>query len=281
MPKPFLKDFGAADQLLSMNSSVYNAGQALTGARKSMIRQKLSNIISKGGRSSLLSMASDDFIMEGGLGIQDSELFKPGNDDALKQAVMDSYMDVLSDTASQGANDKRPASRSGSGGFGGALKDEINVSGPIVNDAMQFSQFAVNVPSSQRENKTKEMVNIINSIDPSSKQVYASRGEFYNMYLTGFSMDDSKESKDKFKKEYGDSQVFSINTRDVPSSKGIAINTDNSYDLYEFYLKNSGLSTKARNYHLGKFGSMNKAANTKVSNKNSSTSTSGGSLDNL
>ena len=281
MPKPFLKDFGAADQLLSMNSSVYNAGQALTGARKSMLRQKLSNIISKGGRSSLLSMASDDFIMEGGLGIQDSELFKPGNDDALKQAVMDSYMDVLSDTASQGANDKRPASRSGSGGIGGALKDEINVSGPIVNDAMQFSQFAVNVPSSQRENKTKEMVNIINSIDPSSKQVYASRGEFYNMYLTGFSMDDSKESRDKFKKEYGDSQVFSINTRDVPSSKGIAINTDNSYDLYEFYLKNSGLSTKARNYHLGQFGNMNKAANPKASNKNSSTSTSGGSLDNI
>ena len=112
MPKPFLKDFGAADQLLQMNSSVYSSGKALTGARKNMMRQKLNNIISKGGRSSLLSMASDDFIMEGGLGIQDPELFKPGNDDALKQAVMDSYMEVLSNSATQGANDKRPASGS-------------------------------------------------------------------------------------------------------------------------------------------------------------------------
>ena len=179
MPKPFLKDFGAADQLLQMNSSVYSSGQALTGARKNMMRQKLNNIISKGGRSSLLSMASDDFIMEGGLGIQDPELLKPGNEDALKQVVMDSYMDALTNTSKQGANDKRPASGSKTGGFSGALKDEISTSEGVVNNALNFSTLTKNVPGNLRENKTKVLLNEINKIDTSSNINYLTRGEMY------------------------------------------------------------------------------------------------------
>ena len=281
MPKPFLKDFGAADQLLSMNSSVYSAGQALTGARKTMMRQKLNNIISKGGRSSLLSMASDDFIMEGGLGIQDPELFKPGNDDALKQAVMDSYMDLLSDSAAQGANDKRPASHRGSGGYSGALKDEVNVSGPVANNALEFSKFGGPVAANQRENKSREMVNIINSIDPTSKQAYASRGEFYDMWKTGFDLEDSKETRAKFSQQYGPSQIFSINPQDVPGSKPLTVNTDDPYELYEFYLKNSGLSTKARNHYLTNFDRQKKESNPKQTKTNNNPSTKGGSLDNI
>ena len=73
--KPFLKDFKAADDLLNLNETIYSAGHALTGARKNMIRQKVSNLISSGGRDTLLSLASDDFIIEGGLGISDPALF--------------------------------------------------------------------------------------------------------------------------------------------------------------------------------------------------------------
>lgn len=281
MPKPFLKDFAASDELLKMNSDVYNSGQALTGARKNMMRQKLSNIISKGGRSSLLSMASDDFIIEGGLGIQDPELFKPGNDDALKQSVMDSYMDVLSDSAAQGANDKRPASKRGSGGYSGALKDEVNVSGPVANNALEFSKFSTPVAANQRENKSREMVNIINSIDPASKQAYASRGEFYDMWTTGYDLDDNEETRAKFSQQYGPSQIFSINPKDVPGSKPLAINTDDPYELYEFYLKNTGLSTKARNHYLTNFDRQKKESNPKQTKTNNNPSTGGGSLDNI
>ena len=280
MPKPFLKDFGAADQLLKMNNSVYSSGTVLTGARKNMMRQQLSNIISKGGRSGLLSMASDDFIMEGGLGLTDPSLFEPGNEDALKAIVMDSYMDVLADTAAQGARDKRPTSRSGSGGFSGALKDELNLSGPVVNDAMEFSKFGINVPPENREGKTKEMINIINSIDPTSTKQYASRGDFYQMYTVGYDLEDNEETRAEFKNRYGDSQIFAINGRDIPNSSPIAINTDDPYDLYEFYLKNSGLSSKAVNYQLQQFERLNKQSN-KSTNTNSNSSSNGGSLDNL
>ena len=272
MPKPFLKDFGAADQLLQMNSSVYSSGKALTGARKNMMRQKLNNIISKGGRSSLLSMASDDFIMEGGLGIQDPELFKPGNDDALKQAVMDSYMEVLSNSATQGANDKRPASGSNSSKMGGALRDEVNTGGPIVNKAMDFAKaFAVDVPGDQRETKTREMVAIINSIDPSSKQVYNSRSQFFNALLNAKNSDweDTKEGRARFNQKYGSAQIFAIDPNDGQESKGIAINTDNPQDVYEFYLKNTDLSSKAQGYFIDQF-------------RNQGTNTNGkGSLNNI
>ena len=142
IPKPFLKDFDGANQLLEMNKSIYSAGSTLTGARKNMIRQQLNNILIKGGRRGLLSLASDDFIMQGGLGLEDPELFAPGNDDDLRQAVLDNYMNVLTDTAAQGARDKRPSSRGGSGGFSGALKDEINVSGNVADKALQFSLLA-------------------------------------------------------------------------------------------------------------------------------------------
>ena len=272
MPKPFLKDFGAADQLLQMNSSVYSSGKALTGARKNMMRQKLNNIISKGGRSSLLSMASDDFIMEGGLGIQDPELFKPGNDDALKQAVMDSYMEVLSNSATQGANDKRPASGSKTAGIGGALRDEINTGGPVVNKAMDFAKaFAVDVPGDQRETKTREMVAIINSIDPSSKQVYNSRSQFFNALLNaeGSDWEDTKEGRARFNQKYGSAQIFAINPNDGQESRGVAINTDNPQDVYEFYLKNTDLSSKAQGYFIDQF-------------RNQGTNTNGkGSLNNI
>tara|TARA_R100001463_G_scaffold122656_1_gene179193 strand:+ start:685 stop:2076 length:1392 start_codon:yes stop_codon:yes gene_type:complete len=113
--KPFLKDFASADAIMKMNESLYSSGKSLTGARRNMIEQKLKNIISKGGREALMSLASDDFIMEGGLGLQDPMLFEPENQDALKQAVIDGYMNVLSASADQGAADKAPKTGGGSG----------------------------------------------------------------------------------------------------------------------------------------------------------------------
>ena len=279
--KPFLKDFKAADSILSLNESVYNAGESLTGARKDMIRNKLKNMINSGGRDTVMSLASDDFLIDGGLNLQDPSIFEPENQDLLADTVLNSYMNALTDTAAQGANDKRPASNRGSGGYSGALKDEVNVSGPVANDALEFSKFGTPVAANQREKKASEMVNIINSIDPTSKQVYASRGEFYDMWANGYDLDDSEETRAKFSRQYGPSQIFSINPKDVPGSKPLAVNTDDPYELYEFYLKNSGLSTKARNHYLTNFDRQKKESNPKQTKTNNNPSTGGGSLDNI
>ena len=116
--KPFLKDTTAGNSILQMNEQVYKSGKELTGARRNMVRQKLNNMISSGGRDTLLSLASDDFVIEGGLGLQDPSLFEKENEALLKQAVLDGYMSVLEDSAAQGAIDNRPKV-SGNRGPGG------------------------------------------------------------------------------------------------------------------------------------------------------------------
>lgn len=106
--KPFLKDFQSADKILSMNEGVYKSGQELTGANETLTRQRLKQMVNKGGRDTLLSLASDDFLIEGGLGLQDPALFEPGNEEALSNAVVDGYMNVLKDSAKQGAEKINP-----------------------------------------------------------------------------------------------------------------------------------------------------------------------------
>lgn len=278
--KPFLKDFKAADSILKLNESVYSTGQALSGARKNMIRNKLKNMINAGGRDTLLSLASDDFLIDGGLNLQDPSLFEPENQDMLNEAVLNSYMDALTSTAAQGANDKRPATGKGRGGFGGALKDEISIAEApdgVVNDALNFSMLNKNVPANQREQKTKLLVNEINKIDTSTEAKYMTRGELYEQYLTVNKLDDSKEDRDSFKNEFGNSQIYSYNPKSLSLSevKKVPINTDNPKDLYKFYLDNLKLSPKARNHFYSNYGNYTQATTSNNSSTNSSTNNFG------
>lgn len=280
--KPFLKDFKAADSILSLNESVYSAGQSLSGARQDMIRNKLKNMISSGGRDTVLSLASDDFLIEGGLNLQDPSLFEPENQDLLADTVLNSYMDALTNTSKQGANDKRPASGSKTGGFSGALKDEISTSEGVVNNALNFSTLTKNVPGNLRENKTKVLLNELNKIDTSSNINYLTRGEMYNKYLEANEIEDeSKEDRDNFKKEFGNSQIYTYNpkSRSLSDSQAVNINTDNPKDLYKFYLDNLDLSTKARNHFYSNYENYTKGST--PSNSSTNSSKGGGSLDNI
>ena len=274
--KPFLKDFAAADSILQLNESVYNAGQSLSGARQDMVRNKLKNMINSGGRDTLLSLASDDFLIEGGLNLQDPSLFEPENQELLSEMVLDSYMDAITNTASQGANDKRPATGRGQGGFSGALKDEIATSEAVVNNALNFSRLSANVPANQREQKSKALVNEINKIDTSTNTKYMTRGELYQQYLTVNKLDDSKEDRERFKNDFGMSQLYSYNPKSLALSEvqGVPVNTDDPRELYKFYLDNLKLSSKARNYFYGNYDNYTQTTTT-------DSPTGGGSLDNL
>ncbi len=261
--KPFLKDFKSADSILKMNESVYAKGRALTGATETMTRNKLQSMVSKGGRDTLLSLASDDFMMEGGLGLQDPSLFEPGNEDALKKAVVDGYMNVLKDTAKQGANDKRPASNGRAAGFSGSLKDEIAVSGNVQQNAANFAQLGVKVPDNQRQAKSAKIVSVLNNIDASQVGDYVSRGDAYNMFLDAEDIDDSPENRDNFISEYGDNQIYLYDKKDLV---GIDIDTDNPRDLNKLYLQSAGLSNKATNYYIGEYGRSTKDKKNKPAN---------------
>ena len=270
--KPFLKDFKSANNILSLNEKVYSAGSSLSGARQNMIRNKLKNMISSGGRDTLLSLASDDFLIEGGLNLEDPSLFDPANQDLLQEAVLNSYMDALIDTAAQGARDKKPARGKGSGGFSGALQDEINLSGPVVEEAMQFS----NLSQMPEANKATAVAQFINGTNLSSKEMpYISRAEFLERFIEVKDYDDDEiaEAEKAFTKEYGNYQIFKYNGSNPGDSRGINVDINNPQSLYKFYLQNSNLGSKATNYHLGNWDKYSGSTEQKQETKKEETST--------
>jgi hypothetical protein len=233
--KPFLKDFAAADAILQMNESLYKSGQSLTGARRNMIAQKLKNLISKGGRNTLMSLASDDFIMEGGLGLQDPMLFEPENQDALKQAVLDGYMNVLDASAAQGAADKAPKTSKNSGlSMTPGLRQELALQGTdVVERANSFVS----------TNDPVELVEILNG--GALKTEFFTPEDFIKQVP-----DDEVGNKEKWLEEHKDKIIYD------PGSGGRPIKVDLSDPnaKYKFFIKEiSGLSDNAKGYILQQY----------------------------
>ena len=255
--KPFLKDFKSADAIMDLNSQLYNAGASLTGARRDMVRQKLNNLVSQGGRQTLLSLASDDFIVEGGLGLQDPALFEKGNEDALKQSVLDGYMSALEDTARQGANDKHPtqSSRGGSAsGLSKAMQEEVNSSTPIVEDALAFSNIGnAKVDPKQTQDKAAFIAQELNAIDPTKYGNYITRGEYYSGWLEMSDLKDSQEARNKFINKHPRNQQIFLYSPSKGDAQPLNVDINNKKDLYELYLHNSNLSNKAKNFHRSNY----------------------------
>lgn len=246
--KPFLKDFKTADTILSLNEKIYNAGAPLTGARANMIREKLKNAITKGGRQTLMSLATDDFIVEGGLGLKDPKLFDPANQDLLKQKVLDGYMQAFTEAANQGAEDKKPK-RAGNG-FTRSLQQDIQLSQEVASQGLNFSQIA-NFKGGNTEQKASAIVQELNSVDPTKPGNYITRGEYYEGWLENNEIEDSEQARNQFiKKHPRTQQIFLYDSRKQGPPQPISASINNPKDLYQLYLRNSNISDKAQNYHL-------------------------------
>lgn len=135
VPDFFNKDFQSADALINMNSSIYNSGQKLDGPQENMYRQKVTNMIKKGGRETVLSLATDDLIQQGGLGIVDQDLLtNPERHAELEAAVIQNYMNILKESSNAGYNKKQAAIKksqasSNSSGYkyGQATRDDLQI----------------------------------------------------------------------------------------------------------------------------------------------------------
>ena len=232
--KPFLKDFAAADAILKMNESLYKSGQSLTGARRNMIAQRLKNLISKGGRDTLMSLASDDFIMEGGLGLQDPMLFEPENQDALKQAVLDGYMNVLDASAAQGAADKAP--KTGAGGksslssLSNAEQREYNLrSDSIIKKANDF----INM-------EPRKMAEVLNYVTGKSNFITKEQQKELEKEQLGKDFDEAA-----FDKEYENIELFKFyTTGSVPIPEDIK----DPNAAFALYVYNTDLKDNVADY---------------------------------
>ena len=243
--KPFLKDFGSADAIMQMNESLYSSGKSLKGARRNMIEQKLKNIISKGGRDALMSLASDDFIMEGGLGLQDPMLFEPENQDALKQAVLDGYMNVLSASADQGAVDKAPKTGSGASGNGSGIPGLDDLSPSDRRDFMFRGEDAIKTANLLGQTKdVAEMVKILNS--SGSKNKFLTVEDFLNQVNPEtITEDEINQLKARAQTTFIDAKTLKPVDLDILNQKAKTL----------FYINNTGFGPNLKKFLIDGFNS--------------------------
>ena len=123
IPDYTVKNNKGASEILNMNEAVYRSGEMSPSAQR-LYRMKLQNITKS--RDEVLSLATDDFITEGGLGILDDDLlYNEERTDELRSMVIDTYMDMFKTSSSEGAKVKAAKSSRGSGGrrSGGTASD--------------------------------------------------------------------------------------------------------------------------------------------------------------
>ena len=120
LPNYVSKNNKGATAILETNESLYNSGQRLTNSKRLLLKNKLKSLTQD--RDELISLATDDFIIEGGLGITDqSLLYDPNRTSELRDKVINSYMNIFNDSANSGYASK--ASRTTTRGGGGTQSD--------------------------------------------------------------------------------------------------------------------------------------------------------------
>lgn len=108
VPKYHYKDHESATKIVNLSNTLYNDGRPMDAGKEQLVRMQLQQQLKKGGRDAVLSMATDDHIIPGGLGIKDIDLLEnPQRQEELEKFVVDSYMDVLRQSAQSGYQAKQ------------------------------------------------------------------------------------------------------------------------------------------------------------------------------
>ena len=225
VPDYFNKDFKSADTLININSDIYNAGQKLDPTMSNMYRQKILNMIRQGGRETTLSLATDDLIQEGGLGIVDQDLlYNPERQDELEQVVVDNYMNILNGSADAGFKRKADAAAAAAAaksnnnksnpfkGYGQANEDFLNTTSGFIEESFNDTNKGVAEDPSL-------IVDAIKNIDPQSDVSQYDRNTFFEMWSKSEDVRKTYGSKKSRLKEVFDSKYnTSVNNFLIKSS---------------------------------------------------------------
>lgn len=161
-PSYFLRDSKAAKGIIDLNSRIYNHGAANNEQARQMVAMQVRQIVESGGRETALSLATDDHIYPGGLGIVDPDLlYNTDRTSELQEQVINSYTDMILNSGIQGDKDRiartlsTRASRSsgGSSSGGGSRYQVANISEtdleamtPASVPPLERVQAAINAP---------------------------------------------------------------------------------------------------------------------------------------
>ena len=230
LPKYFNKDFKTANKVVKLNKSIYSSGNKLDDASKNFHKLQLKNWITEGGRETLISLATDDFIVDGGLGIDPNLIKDETRHSELIDIVVSQYVDMFDKTATAGYNQaeakRRRSANENNGNDNGfsfddltpALKQEITLR---KQDALDAKNFAINIFNKIQAGETKnfgaEYISFLKSRDKNFDATkFITADEHYKLHKAGLSKDEKnkteQEIKEAYEKEYGtNNYLFKLN----------------------------------------------------------------------
>ena len=112
MPKLALKDFKANNAYLELAGKLYQSGNKLDGSLATLYKGNVRNIL-RGNRETLLHMATDDSIIDGGFGIMDPHSLST---EELTNRMEASMMGALTQVSNDGYAAKQKPTRSNNSG---------------------------------------------------------------------------------------------------------------------------------------------------------------------
>lgn len=100
----------------------------------------------------------------------------------------------------------------------------------------------------------------------------------YEKFMVGMDEEDSPDLRKQFVDQFGNFNMYITNPAKDPKedARGINVNTSDPRSMFEFYINNSDLSAKAKNYYIDLYGKQ-----TSGSQNNNNNNSNTGSLDNL
>lgn len=131
-----VKDNVAAQDIIDMNDSAYKAGRPFDKHTENLYRMKMTKLVSK--INTAKSLAADDFIVPGGLGVDPLLLHDDSRQDELRQFVIDSYVQSFKNTAAQSSS-ARSSSNKLPGGTASARKYQARMNN-VLNGWDMLSQ---------------------------------------------------------------------------------------------------------------------------------------------
>lgn len=127
-------DATSFDSVLTTLDGASKLNRSLTDTDRTLYESKIKALLKKGGKNTAISLGSDDFIVDGGMGLGGEEEYD-ANPDAYQQRIVDSYMNLFENAA----NESEARYKSKLGGKGVDNKARIPASFTRLMDVMSNS----------------------------------------------------------------------------------------------------------------------------------------------
>ena len=195
LPNIMPYDAKSFDSILTTLDGASRLNRQLTDSDRTLYKSKLMNIIKSGGRDTAISLGSDDFLIDGGMGLG-GEAEYDANPEAYKQKLIDSYMGLFENAANDSYSRYQQKLQQQGGGNKGVKQWELQ----LQSDANLYSQIS-DFARSGRSAQPKQIITLANQL--SKDGTFSSGYNLTKRLLAQEGEDTSPESIKAKMEEYG------------------------------------------------------------------------------